>query len=364
MKKAVAILLLIAALLSFLACGESEYPPVESTEEEARVVMTFKYEKQTYEVKYELYRALFLNFASDYDNGNKAFWSTPDAEEAKNKINSRITDYCLDIYATIHLSKKLGYDPYSKDADERIEQYIKESVEGNNGNIEGFGGDYGAYLESLKKMNMNYSVQVLLLRYSIAYEKIVDHYAGSFNENNPSVSDKGALEYTEEDVRAFYDSDDCVRVSLIEINSKYISREKAQQRRDEIAGKAGEEQALRYAVQFTAGDAKDIMDGVVIGRYSLDHAYYSAVTDTAFELAPYETSSLIEIANDNQTYYWILYKREKTDSYFEENYGAIASVYVSDSIGNIINGLKSELSKTEEISPLLEQIDHAQVSMP
>ncbi|MBE6635983.1 MAG: hypothetical protein E7617_07295 [Ruminococcaceae bacterium] len=364
MKKVIAILLLISSLLSLIACGESKYPPVESTDEEKRVIMTFKYEKQTYEVKYELYRALFLNFAADYDKGDKTFWSTPDADAAKESINARITDFCLDIYAAIHLSKKLGYDPFSKNADDRIEEYIAESVDGNGADIAGFGGDYDAYLESLKKMNMNYSVQVLLLRYSMAYEKIIDHYAGTFNENNPSQSDVGALEYTEEDIRAFYDGDGCVRVSLIEINPKYISRKKAENMRDEIAAITGEEAALKHAVQFTASDAKDIMDGVLIGRYSLDGAYYSTVIDTAFDLAPYSTSSLLDVTTDNQSYYWILYKREKTESYFEKNYQDIVNVYVSDSIGSIINGVKTELAKTEEKSQLFDEIDHSQISMP
>ena len=364
MKKIIAIIMILATVFSLAACGESTYPAVESTEEEKTVMLTYKYENQTYEVRYELYRALFLNFAEEYDNGDRSFWSTADASDAIGEINERITDYCLDIFAVIHLSKKIGYDPYSKDADSRIEEYIRQSVDGNGAELEGFGGDYNAYLESLKKINMNYSVQVLLLRYSLAYDKILDHYSGTFNENNPSQIDMGALEYTEEDVREFYESDNCVRVSLVEINSQYISREKAELRRNEIAAKTTEEQALKYAVQFTAGDASDIMNGIVIGKNSLDRAYYSNVVDTAFGLAPYETSEIIDITVDGTPYYWILYKREKSEDYFDAHYDDIASVFVSESIGNIINNMKSEIKKQEITSYNLKEIDYTAIAMP
>lgn len=363
MKKIISIILIMASLLSFAACSDSKYEPIKSSDEEARVMLTFKYEKEEYEVKYELYRALFLNLCNSYDGGDPSFWNTEAAISAKEQINADIIDYCSDIFATIHLSKKLGYDPYSKNADEQIEAYIATSVEGNNGDIEGFGGDYDAYLASLTKMNMNYSVQVLLLRYAIAYEKIVEHYAGTFNENNPSESDKGKLEYTESDVRSFYDSDECARVSLIEINSLYISKETAQQRRDKIASFDNEEQALNYAVQFTAGTPDDILNGVVIGPHSLDNAYYSAVTSAAAELELHETSEVIEVTTDNETSYWILYKREKTEEYFTECYEDVESVYVSESIGRIIDEVKRAIEETAEKSELWNSIDHSAIKM-
>ena len=60
MKKLIALLLILAAILTLSSCKKNFYEPVESTELEATTVMTLKYGGRTYEVKYELYRAFFL----------------------------------------------------------------------------------------------------------------------------------------------------------------------------------------------------------------------------------------------------------------------------------------------------------------
>ena len=60
MKKLISLILALAAILSLISCGTSEYPSVDSTEEELRVIMTYSLDSEKYEVKYELYRAFFL----------------------------------------------------------------------------------------------------------------------------------------------------------------------------------------------------------------------------------------------------------------------------------------------------------------
>ena len=193
MKKIICLILIIISLFSLGACSDSEFPPVESTDEEARVLMTVRYEKEEYEIRYELYRSLFLNFKTEYDGGDSSFWNRPESAEAKEKINGTIVNFCKDIFAVLHLAKSIGFDPYSKEADKLVEEYISASVNGNSDIAEGYGGDYDAYLESLREMNLNYSVQTLLYRYSIAYDKIVEYYAGSMNADNPMPGDE-ALE--------------------------------------------------------------------------------------------------------------------------------------------------------------------------
>ena len=63
MKKLLA-LLLIAATLLFTACSGGKYKEQKSTDEEATIVMTMKIDGKEYGVRYELYRALFLNYKS------------------------------------------------------------------------------------------------------------------------------------------------------------------------------------------------------------------------------------------------------------------------------------------------------------
>ena len=53
MKRIVSLLCLIALCLSLFACGEEDYPPVESTEREAEVLMRFEAGGKTY-ARYDL----------------------------------------------------------------------------------------------------------------------------------------------------------------------------------------------------------------------------------------------------------------------------------------------------------------------
>ena len=60
LKKLICALLTVAMLLALISCGD--YEPVPSTADEARTVMTFRIEGEKYELKYELYRCLFLTY--------------------------------------------------------------------------------------------------------------------------------------------------------------------------------------------------------------------------------------------------------------------------------------------------------------
>ena len=360
MKKIIALILCISALLLNVGCKKEKYPEIESTKEEARVMMSFDIDGEKYEMKYELYRALFLNFSNRYDNGDKSFWDKESSKAALDEINAEILEYTLDIFATLHVAKSIGFDPYSKDAEQTIKDYIIKSVEGDGETIIGFGGDYDAYLESLKAANVNYSVQKLLLRYSISYDRIIAHYEGTVNENNPSESTGGALQFTREDVLSFYNGNDAVRVSPVTLK---ISYEKSLEIRNKIADADTMSEALEIAIKSTTASETDIFDGVVIGTHTLDKAYYNDVTAAAFALKDYETSELITVATDYGTEYWILYKQPKSQEHFDKCYNDMVSVYKSQKIGETINSVKERLKSTLSETEVYKNLKHSDISM-
>ena len=55
-KKILAVLLAISALFGLFSCSKDEntYPPVESTKEERKTVMTLSIDEEKYEIPYEL----------------------------------------------------------------------------------------------------------------------------------------------------------------------------------------------------------------------------------------------------------------------------------------------------------------------
>ena len=363
MKKIVSVLLLLCTLLSLAACG-AKFDPVPSTEEEKEVLMTFELEGEKYELRYELYRALFLNHSKEYDGGNKEFWNTAESSDAKAELDEKIINLSLDIFSALHLCKKIGYDPYSLDADDKIEEYIKQSVEGDV--VVGFDGDYDAYLAHLKDLNMNYSVQALMYRYAIAYDKIVTYYRGTDDLDNPTPDMKeGALKYTEADVRDFYNSDASARISTITFNADYISRDSVQERRDRIAGFDTEAGALGYAVQFAdpMGDPEDILRGTIVGKNSMDTAYYADVAKAAFELPGGATSDVILVNTEIANEYWIVYKMEKSAEYLNENFDTIEDVYVSHRIGEIIAAAKDSLASSVKHTDAYSELERSKISM-
>ena len=180
MKKLLSLLIIIATLLSLFGCGK-KYPEVKSTAEEDRVVITLEADNKKYEIKYELYRALFWANKKSVDKGDDSVWQSDKANEYIEKIDEIIIEKASEIYSVLHLAEKLGINPYSKDVEDRIYEQICIAVEGGYG-IAGFGGDYDAYLADLAKIGINYSVQDLLFRYSIATEKINEYYIGVEDE--------------------------------------------------------------------------------------------------------------------------------------------------------------------------------------
>ncbi len=368
MKKILALFIILSSLLSLVACGE-DYPPVASTDEESKVVMTVTYEGEKYEIKYELYRALFLNLRESVDGGDAAVWSGNDREEYISRIDSLIKARAAEIYATLHVADKIGVNVYSNQYDDKVKEYIRLSVEGGivgDTEITGFKGDYEKYLAYLSSININYSVQDLLIRYSLATEEIFKHYAGNL-DSEEFVEDAGigALEYTREDVLEFYESDECVRILRAFLPTKYYTATRAAEIRAKIAEKAkiGEDAVAAQMIQHTTTGASDVKNGDLIARHSLDREYYSELIDTAFSTEMREVSDVINIVTGEEDGYLILYRTEKNGLHFEECYDSIVAVYLQNEIGKIIDTAAAAIADGIKNTATLDSLDRSKISM-
>ncbi len=378
MKKIIAILLLIASLLTVTACKkDEEYPPVESTEEEARTVMTLSIDGKSYDVRYELYRAFFLTYKSSVDGGNIDVWSGENADEYIAKIDEMIVGRIVEIYAAFALCERIGFDLYSDDVEDKIEENIRISVEGGSygsATIEGYD-SYDDYLAALKAINLNYSVQTLLFRYAIAIDAIDTYYIGTASSDDVDINlSKGAIEYTKEDIKEFYDSDECVRVLRTSVQKAYHDdplgkAEKLKSLLTEAASsKTGYEDKELAVVNTIMGnglysDAAEIKNGYIIGRHNLERSYYGEMTDAAFSLSECEVSDPIEVVTNEENAYYILYKTYKNDSHFEENYESIRYIYLMNYVGEIIHGVEDQLKASVTYTDILKNIDHSQIGM-
>lgn len=365
-KKITALLLALATLVALLTSCSEKYPAVESTEEEARVLMTLSFGDERYEVKYELYRALFLNLKEEFDGGDESVWSGDKKDEYIDGINAAVLARITEIYSVFSIAKEIGLDVYSKEYNKSVQAFIEASVEGgmyNGVEYTGFEGDYEKYLASLKKMNLNYSVQDLMLRYALALDDI-EYYFGGNVENDATL---GHLEYTRADVERFYESDECVRVLSLFLSTTTASftRERAEEIRARLEALAPNDgNVFAYMIQHSTLSESDLRSGTLIGRYSLDETYYGELTREALDLAVGEVSPVIEVVTGYNDGYFILYRIEKSEEHFEESYDDVRSAYVEAEIGKMLSdraeALRAGLSTTEAFSALV----HADIAMP
>lgn len=363
MKKIISLFLVAITALFVLSSCDGYYRPQESTQEEMETVIKLSFGNESYDVKYELYRAIFLSIKDTVDGGDESVWQGGDKDNYVAIADKLVFDRLTDIYAIFSLAKAIGVDVYSKEYDESVLEIVKASVDGGiiaGVEYSGFDGDYEEYLNSLYEMNLNYSVQDLMIRYALAIDDIFYYYGGNV-ENNATT---GALKYTKEDVLAFYNSDECVRVYQLYLskNKTSFTLESASALRDRIAEKDSESAVVATMIgSSTYGD--NIKDGTVIGKHNLDEFYYADLTNAAFSLGYFETSAVIEIESAVDEGFFILYRTTKTNEHFEKCYDSIAEIYVEDVIGKMINdrsdALLANLSKTESYLKL----DHANISM-
>jgi hypothetical protein len=357
------ITVIITSLLSLSACG-SKYEPVESSSEEKRTVMTISYEGEKYEVAYELYRAFFLQLKSSVDGGDESVWTAENKNKYIEEIDKLICLRICEIYAVFHLCEMADINPFSNKFDDKIEEYIEIAVEGGviNGEVyKGFEGDYNAYLNSLKEMNLNYSVQALLLRYQLALEELAIHYMGNITDGDlTDGAELGEIKYTKEDVESFYfDPESSRRVFLAYLDERYFTAERAQQIRDTIASKPDELSVKNYIAGFTLGTPTS----EIVGRYTYDKFYYSEFTDCAFSLDVGETGPVITLKTDEFDGYIIVYRTQATEEYFNSNYANVVNSYLYSEFGEVVESASSGLMRGISFESILRDMDRSKISI-
>lgn len=362
MKKKFGLLCLVFALLfSLLSCNkETEYPAVDSTEEERETVMTLVDGDRSIEVPYELYRALFLTYRKEFDGGDLTLWTGEGKDALLEKMNDKIFGRVAEIYAALSAARDIGFDPYGSEAEAKIKSYIKAGVEG--GYIDGMSveghGTYDAYLAYLESMHLNYSVQVLLFRYLISLRAVQDYYLGTVDEYGNEKT-APTLKPTEEELRDFYFGEDSVRVLWIFLDGKSYTESRANEIRATLAAKPDETAVANYMIGQTTTPGSEVLAGHTIGRFTLESSYYEEVTRAAFSLAIGETSLPIATSTGSESGYYILYRGEKSEENFTSAKDAVKENYMQNEVGKILSGKKysmknsANMTKTVDISALL-----------
>ncbi len=325
------ILAALAALssLTLLSCsGDNKYPAVESTDEEKKTVFTLSLGDEKYDVKYELYRFLLLSRRSQVDGGDTSVWSGSESAEYKTRLNDLIISDAAKIYSAISLGEKYLDDG---EVEAMVDKCIAASVEGGDipgyGSFIGFGGSYDDYLDDLKKRNLNYSVQRLLIKETVILSMLDTYFRG-----DETTGAEPKLTPTDEDLRAFYESDDCVRVYRAYISAHSGAEEQAEKIRQLMLDAAGDDERVSLVViQNSLTEADDARYGEVVGRHSAS-ADYPEITEAIFSLGYGEVSRVIEAEG-----YYVFYRSDKPESYPDTQREKLLDCYINDYIGNLVD---------------------------
>lgn len=361
MKKIIFLLICIfATALTLASCGR-KYEPVKSTKEESRVVFTMEIDGEEYDVKYELYRMLFLNNKALIDGGDNSVWSSDKKENYIRKMNALVYDRAAEIFSVFAFAEELGINPYSAAVEDKIYEYIVLSVEGNQADYVGHG-SYDKFLASLKERNMNYSVMELLLRYSIVSSFIYEEYRGVTDDVLGELP--GNITISKEDVSSYYFDDECARVlQLITSDGAKATEHKAAM--EKLPGPKGV--ALYIINKTTAVHTDCIVDkevsGTILGKYALDSIVYGEYSDAVFSLSPGQFSEVIEINDEGKKSYYVAFKLTKSPEHFERCYDAIKQSYIDNEVGRKIEGKKRQLISSVEVQDGYAEIIHASIYM-
>ncbi len=355
--------IIFTLLLSLISCGP-KYKPVKSTKEELETVMTISYDGKKYKIPYELYRAFFLQLKPSVDKGDGSVWKGADKDKYVNQIDTLICQRICEIYAALYLCEKANINMYSNNIESLIEDYVAIAVEGGeiDGVVyQGFGGNYDAYLASLRKMYLNYSVQTLLFRYQIALQKLASYYMGNITTGNGlGISAQlGQIKYTDESLKSYYlDESKSRHVICALFEEDYYSATRVEQIRDSIASKGSDAEVINYI-----GGFKGQVQSEVIGKNTYDKYYYSDLTDAVFSLDLGETSEVITLKTDDFEGYAIIYRLPTSDEHFQKAYTDIATAYLYDSFGQIMQNTVNSFMNAISYSDLLNNLDRSTISM-
>ncbi len=313
LKAIIAALIIGGMAILGSSCASNEY---ESTEEELTTVMTIG----NYEVPYEMYRYLALNYINEYDEGDKSVWE--DAEknkEYREEINENIEKSLKNSYAILMLADEYGVGIDSEPVKEAVDQAVKYY-------IESYGGDK-EYKKTLEENYMNDSV----FRFTLSVVQCEQQLYYKLIE-------LGIIDDSDEAVNEALRSDDFIRVKQVLIKEdEGDSKEENLKKAKEVYERAMNGEDFDMLIKEYGEDIQmfNNPDGYYMTRYE----YIEDFENAAFELEVGEISEVV----DSFVGYSVIKRLEKEETYLTENYEKLRESYLASQFNRILNERISEL---------------------
>ncbi len=326
--KAAVGLLTLALLLA--GCGDGQ-KSLASTKEELTPVMTIS----GYDVPYELYRYVALNYKNQYETGlddaaAANLWLGEAGQALLAELNENTEETISRLYATLSLAADYNLTPDSALINETVATRMDEIYES-------YENDFAVYKADLAPHFMNDSVYRFLTQDQVLTEEL---FYAMLNQGD-IISDEAALD-------KMIRSDDFIRVKQILIsadngNTPAENKATAEAILAQLQGGGDFEALLQEHSQdlymFNNDD----------GYYICEGNRYAAFEEAAFALDVGETSGVVE----TEAGYSILKRYEKEEAYLTAHFDELCQEYF-DSAYNALLQAHMETLTVEEL-PALEE---------
>lgn len=322
-QKSCALLLSLTLLCGLTGCKNAD---LFSTEEESTPVMTIA----GYDVPYELYRYVAMNYKSQYESGldekeAAELWLGEDGAALLSELEEHTNETLRNLYATISLAAEYDLTPDSALISETVATRMDEIYEG-------YDNDNAAYLADLEPYYMNDSVYRFLTQNDVLTEELF--YA---------MLNCGDILSDEDTLDDMIHSDAFIRVKQI-----LISADNGNSTEENRATAEDLYQQLENGADFDALVEEFSQDlyqwGNDDGYYITSGVRYEAFEEAAFALEIGEYSGVVE----TEAGYSILKRYEKEEKYLTNHFDDLCQEYFDSAY----NALLQEHVKTITIEEL------------
>ncbi|MBR5446706.1 MAG: peptidylprolyl isomerase [Clostridia bacterium] len=318
---------LISLSLLFTGCSNEN---LASTKEELTPVMVIG----GYEVPYELYRYVAMNYRSEYESGldeaeAAALWLGDEGKARLEALEAETVNTLKNLYVTISLAAEYNLTPDSTLINETVSTRMDEIYES-------YENDMGAYLESLEPFYMNDSVYRFLTQDTVLTEELF--YA---------MLNNGDILSEEEALRDMINSDAFIRVKQILIgadngNTAEENRAKAEKILAELKQGADFDTLIhQYGEDLYMFNNDD-------GYYIIRGNRYEAFEEAAFSLQIGQFSDVVETPAG----FSILMRYEKEQSYLDAHFDDLCQEYFDAAYNALLQEHLTTI--TAEALPVLE----------
>lgn len=318
---------LLSLTLLFTRCSSDK---LASTKEESTPVMKVN----EYDVPYELYRYVAMNYKNQYETGldesaAAELWLGESGKILLAELETNTTETIRKLYATLSLAAEYNLTPDSALINENVATRMDEIYES-------YENDTNAYLESLEPYYMNDNVYRFLTQDQVLTEELF--YA---------MLNSGDILSDEEALRELIESDSFIRIKQILIasdngNSAEDNLAKAEEILKKLKSGADFEALLeQYGEDLYMFNNDD-------GYYIIRGNRYEAFEDAAFALEIGEYSDIVETEAGHS----ILMRYEKDTKYLNSHFDELCQEYFDSAYNAILQEHLATL--TVETLPALE----------